>query len=243
MTRYPPPRFVDPEPYGFIYLGVQAEPAQRFPVHTRTPHRRREAAQLVAAAAALARRPDVARVNVYRAVLIPPLPGVPRYNLAVLIRTVGAEQLDTVRACAEVSALGGEQILAGVNAARIGDTEARTDGTFLFNHFTAGAGVDAEAVWRSLTGWYTSRTAVDNSTALRPAGASPFALVNYVRLPAGPLRFLIGQLTRPSFHRFVRGTLDANGMRALPAFHRLVHTCTAPTDDDLCSGGRQRDRG
>ncbi|MEH0936432.1 hypothetical protein [Micromonospora psammae] len=141
----------------------------------------------------------------------------------MLIRTPRVDRLETVRTCAEVTALGGEQILAGVNVARIGETEARTDGTFLFNHFTAAPGTDAEAVWRSVTGWYTTRTGVDNSTALRPAGASSFALVNYARLPAGPIGFLAGQLTRPSFHRFVRATLDSHGMHALPTFHRLVH--------------------
>ncbi|HYN95056.1 MAG TPA: hypothetical protein VES42_14500 [Pilimelia sp.] len=141
----------------------------------------------------------------------------------MLIRTMQLDQLQTVRTCDEVSALAGEHILAGVNVARIGDTEARTDGAFLFNHFTAAPDTDAEAVWRSVTGWYTSKTGVDNSTALRPIGPSSFALVNYARLPAGPIRFLAGQLTRPSFHRFVRATLDAHGMRALPAVHRLVH--------------------
>jgi hypothetical protein len=220
---YPPPRFTEPEPYGFIYLGFQAEPAQRAPVYTRTPRRQRAAAHLVQAVPALVRRADVVSVRIFRAVFIPPLPGAPPYDLAMLIRTVRVDQLPKVRTCDEVSALAGECVLAGVSVARIGDTEARRDGAFLFNHFTAGPDTDAEAVWRSLTGWYTTKTRVDNSTALRPVGPSSFALVNYARLPAGPIRFLAGQLRRPSFHRFVRPTLDAQGMRALPAVHRLVH--------------------
>jgi hypothetical protein len=226
MMPYPLPQFAEPEPYGFIYLGFQAESAQRLPVYTRTPPRHRAAARLVQAVPALARRPDVVSVRVFRAVFIPPLLGVPRYDLAMLLRTVRVDQLETVRTCDEVSALDGEQILAGFNVARIGDTEARTDGTFLFNHFTAAPGTDAEAVWRSLTGWYITKTGVDNSTALRPTGPSSFALVNYARLPAGPIRFLSGQLARPSFHRFVRATLHAHGMHALPALHRLVHAST-----------------
>lgn len=220
---YPLPRFAEPEPYGFLYLGFQAAPAQRLPVYARTPRRRRAAARLVQAVPALVRRPDVVSVKVFRAVFIPPLPGVPRYDLAMLIRTVRVDDLQTLRTCDEVSALDGEQILAGVNVARIGDTDARTGGTFLFNHFTAAPGTDAEAVWRSLTGWYTTKTGVDNSTALRPTGPSSFALVNYARLPAGAIRFLSGQLTRPTFHRFVRATLDTHGMQALPAFHRSIH--------------------
>ncbi|RKN39634.1 hypothetical protein [Micromonospora endolithica] len=223
MPTHPPPPFVHPEPYGFVYLGFQAEPAQRSPVHTATPRRRSEVARLVRAVPALVRRPEVAAVGVFRAVFVPPLPGAPRYDLAMLIRTVGIDQVESVRGCAEVAALDGAEILAGVNVARIGDTEARTDGTFLFNHFTAAPHTDAEAVWRSLTGWYTAKTGVDNSTALRPTEPSPFALVNYVRLPAGPVRFLLGQLVRPSFHRVVRATLDAHGMRALPVFHQLVY--------------------
>jgi hypothetical protein len=227
---FPLPPFAEPEPYGFIYLGFQAEPAQRSPVYTRTPPRQRTAARLVQAAASLVRRPDVVSARVFRAVFIPPLTGAPRYDLAMLIRTVRVDQLESVGSCAEVSALGGEvsalggeQVLAGINAARIGDTEAQTGGTFLFNHFTAEPGVDVETVWRSVTGWYITKTGVDNSTALRPTGPSSFALVNYARLPAGPVRFLAGQVARPRFHQFVRATLDAHGMHALPAFHRLVH--------------------
>ncbi|MEO3768971.1 hypothetical protein [Micromonospora sp. B9E7] len=220
---YPLPQFTEPEPYGFLYLGFQAAPVQRLPFYARTPQRRQTAARLVRAVPALVRRPDVVSVDVFRTVFIPPLPGTPRYDLAMLIRTARVDHLEAVRTCDEVSALDGEQILVGVNVARIGDTEARTDGTFLFNHFTAAPDTDAEAVWRSVTGWYTSKTGVDNSTALRPTGPSSFALVNYVRLPAGAARFLSGQLTRPSFHTFVRATLAAHGMHALPAFHRLVH--------------------
>ncbi|WP_406064206.1 hypothetical protein [Micromonospora sp. NBC_00860] len=223
---HPLPRFAEPEPYGFLYLGFQAAPAQRLPVYTRTPRRRSAAARLVQAVPALVHRPDVVSVKVFRAVFIPPLPGAPRYDLAMLVRTVSVEHLETVRTCDEVSALDGEQILTGVNVARIGETDARTDGTFLFNHFTAAPGTDAEAVWRSLTGWYTTKTGVDNSTALRPTGPSSFSLINYARIPAGAIRFLFGQLTRPSFHRFVRATLDDHGMHALPAFHRSIHAST-----------------
>jgi hypothetical protein len=222
MTPYPPPPFTDPEPHGFIYLGFQAQPARPLPVYTRTSRRRREAARLLRAVPAIARRPDVASARVFRAVFIPPIPGTPRYDLAMLIRTGRPDQLEAVRTCDELAAVNGEQLLAGVNVARIGDTEARTDGIFLFNHFTAGRDTDAEAVWRFLAGWYTTKTGVDNSTALRPTAPSPFVLVNYARLPAGALRFVSGQLVRPSFHRFVRATLDAHGMRALPAFHQLV---------------------
>jgi len=37
-----------------------------------------------------------------------------------------------------------------------------------------------------------------------------------VRLPRGPIRFMLDQLARPSFHTFVRTKLRANGMVAMP---------------------------
>ena len=72
---YPLPEFAEPEPYGFLYLGFQAEPAHRSPVYTSTPRRQRAAAQLVRAVPALVRREDVVSVRIFRAVFVPPLPG------------------------------------------------------------------------------------------------------------------------------------------------------------------------
>jgi hypothetical protein len=57
---------------------------------------------------------------------------------------------------------------------------------------------------------------VDNSTLLQPTGEGPYALVNYVRLPHGTTRFLLAQLSRPSFHTYVRRRLRDHGMVALP---------------------------
>jgi hypothetical protein len=51
---------------------------------------------------------------------------------------------------------------------------------------------------------------------------APYAFVNYVRLPRGPVRFMLDQLIRPSFHTFVRTKLRANGMVALPLLCEAV---------------------
>lgn len=220
MSQHPAPAFTAPEPHGFLYLGFQAEPRQRLPFYRQTSGRRSHAVRLVAAADAIGRRPDVVSVRVFRAVLIPPLPGAPRYDLVMLVRTTWVEQLGATPAWDEIAALDGEVILAG----RIGETEAGGRGAFLFNHFSAGSGADPVGVWRSLTGWYTRKTGVDNSTALRATEPSQFPFVNYARLPAGPVPFLVNQLARPSFHKVVRAALDANDLRALPAFHRLIHS-------------------
>jgi hypothetical protein len=108
------------------------------------------------------------------------------------------------------------------NTRRIGDTEENMSGTFLFNHFTAEDPERAVGAWEGLTGWYTTKTGVDNSTLLQPIGEAPYAFVNYVRLPRGPVRFMLDQLIRPSFHTFVRTKLRANGMVALPLLCEAV---------------------
>jgi hypothetical protein len=207
-----------------LYLGFQVEEPQKAPLYRQTEPRRRASDRLVQAAEDLARRPEVFSARVFRTSLVPPLPGVPRHDLAMLIRTTRIESLGEVRTSDAVRALGATELLAGSNAARIGDTETDEDAVFLFNHFTAAGDADPVDAWLGLTDWYTSTIGVDNSTALRPLGdESPFALVNYVRLSSNPPHFLLNQLLRPSFHRVVRGTLRRNQMRALPAFYRMVH--------------------
>lgn len=211
------------EPYGFVYLGFQAEAVQKAPLYRRTAARRREASRLIEAAASLEDLPDVHSVRVFRTRLVAPLSGAPRHDLAMLIRSTRVESMESVRTSDSVRALGATEVLVGSNAARIGDTEADENGYFLFNHFTATGDADPVEIWLGLTNWYTSTVGVDNSTALRPSDEdAEFALVNYVRLPTNPPLFLLSQLLRPSFHQIVRGTLRRNGMRALPCFYRMI---------------------
>ena len=221
-TRAPLP-LTTPEPHGFLYVGVHADGTQKGPVCRWTTRRRQAATRLTQTAAALLRDPAVHSVRVFRTVLVPPLPGAPRHDLALLVRTASVEDLERVRSSEALRSLPGREILVGRNAARIGETEADREATFLFNHFTAPGGVDPVRIWTGLTDWYTSTIGVDNSTALSPVeDDAEFQIVNYVRLPAGPLRLLLGQLLRPSFHRVVRGTLERSGMRSLPCFYRML---------------------
>ncbi|MCT2584199.1 hypothetical protein [Actinophytocola gossypii] len=225
-TRAPLP-LVEPEPYGFLYLGLHVDEPQKAPLYHQSESRRRAATHLVEAARELEHRPDVHSTRVFRTHLVPPLSGAPRHDLAMLIRTTRVDDLAGVRDSDPVRALGGTELLAGSNAARIGDTEpdeeATEDAVILFNHFTSAGDADPVEAWLGLTDWYTSTIGVDNSTALRPIDdGSEFALVNYVRLRSNPPRFLLNQLLRPSFHRVVRGTLKRNELRALPGFYRMI---------------------
>ena len=222
-TRAPLP-LIEPEPYGFLYLGFQADAPQKAPLYHQSASRRQTATRLIEAAKDLDKRPEVFSARVFRTHLVPPLAGAPRHDLAMLIRTTTIENLVDVRNDETVRALGGTELIVGSNAARIGDTEADESAVFLFNHFTVAGDADPAEAWLTLTDWYTSRIGVDNSTALRPVDdGSEFALVNYVRLASNPPSFLLNQLLRPSFHRIVRGTLKRNQMRALPGFYRMIH--------------------
>jgi hypothetical protein len=118
------------------------------------------------------------------------------------------------------------------NARRIGVTEpyapdqqgasdaALPSEVYLFNHFTAEDSEEAIAGWERLTSWYVAKTGVDNSTLLQSVRDARYDLINYVRLPSSPPRFLFDQLRRPSFATFVRATLREHRMRAFPIFFK-----------------------
>ncbi|WP_150239918.1 hypothetical protein [Nocardiopsis quinghaiensis] len=218
-TAYPKARFRAPSPSGYLYVALSvAPPHGSLPRHS--AERDDAVQECLSLARALTERLDVLRARVFEAVLMPPLKEAPGFDVTMLVETVSPEVPDGVRRAAAPDGLGAELVMPAHNPARIGDTEHPASGTYLFNHFRAADGDTAVGVWEELTGWYTAKTGVDNSTPLRALEESPFPLVNYARLPAGAASFLLGQLPRPSFHRFVRARLRANGMTALPVLYR-----------------------
>ncbi|MFD0475206.1 hypothetical protein ACFQ0B_48385 [Nonomuraea thailandensis] len=123
---------------------------------------------------------EVAAATVYESVLIPPIEGGPRHDVLMLVQTTSPDGLAAV----PVEKLRADLVMPARNIRRVGDTDATTRGTFLFNHFTAPDPEAGVAAWDELAAWYTAKTIVDNSTLLRPAGqGAPYAFVNYVRLP------------------------------------------------------------
>jgi hypothetical protein len=208
--------FAEPLPYGYVYAGLTVDPPTRAPFVRRSARRDEALGRCKAVAGRLEALGGVLRATVYRSVLIPPIEGAPRFDVVVLVQTASPEAIAGVRSSHAFERLGADFVMAARNARRIGDTEKTQSGTFLFNHFAAEDPERAVEAWEDLTGWYTAKTGVDNSTLLRPIGEAPYAFVNYVRLPPGPVRFMLDQLTKPSFHTFVRAKLRANGMVAMP---------------------------
>jgi hypothetical protein len=177
--KHPQAAFAEPLPYGYVYVGMTVDPPGRAPFVRRSAKRDEALEKLKIVAGQLEALEEGVRATVYRAVLIPPIEGAPRFDVTVLLETTSPEEI-------------------------------------------SGVPERALEAWEGLTGWYTTKTGVDNSTLLQPIGEAPYAFVNYVRLPRGPVRFMLDQLIRPSFYTFVRAKLRANGMVALPLLCEAV---------------------
>lgn len=217
--RFAEPEFCSPSSSGYVYVGLSVDPPRAPPV--RASAKRDDAiGECQSLAKRLTERDDVLRTRVFEAVLMPPLRGAPRYDVTMLVETSSPDTVNAVLETADFAELGSDLTMPAFNPARIGDTENPADGTYLFNHFVAEDTGAAIGAWKELAGWFLAKTGVDNSTPLQPLGEAPFAFVNYARLPGRAASFLLGQLTRPSFHSFVRKRLKANGMVALPVLYR-----------------------
>jgi hypothetical protein len=224
MTEgYPRPHFTDPVVGEYLYAGWSVDPPGHAPV---VRHSRRRSQFLDSCRALVREIGDVEAVSgatLFESVLIPPLEGVPRFDVTLLVRAETSEAIARVRALHAWGNTDPDLMMEAHNTRRIGDTELTRSATFLFNHFTADDPPEAVKAWESLAGWYTAKTGVDNSTLLEPSGgAGPYAFVNYVRLPHGAARFMLAQLARPSFRTYVRRILKTNGMVALPLLCKPV---------------------
>ncbi|TDC43533.1 hypothetical protein E1281_35130 [Actinomadura sp. KC345] len=219
--KYSRPRFRDPAPSGFIYLGLSIDPPRVPPVH-HSGKRDKEVERLRAVAERLGARSDVVQARLFQAVLIPPLKGMPCFDVTMLVETAAPEAIADVRTSAPFQEIDAELVIPADNPVRLGDTENPSTGIYLFNHFLAPDSETAVDGWKSVAGWYTEKAGVDNSIPLRPLEESPYAFINYARIPGNAPSFLLGQLARPSFHSFVRSRLKKHGMTALPLLVRPV---------------------
>jgi hypothetical protein len=224
----PRPPFTEPIPGTWLYLGLAVDPKTLGPRVRRSAERARVIARCHALLddVGVGDRGGLADATVFETVLIPPINGVPRFDVVVLARAGvapdDAAPLAAIRASFEADGIPVVQAMTAHNVRRFGDTERTRDATFLLNHFTAADADDAQAAWEDISGWYAGALGVDNSTLLRPGPEAPYALVNYVRLPAAPVPFLLRQLVSPSYYRQVRARLRAHGMAFLPLLLRPV---------------------
>jgi hypothetical protein len=210
---YPRPDFTEPSPHGYLYLGWRIDPPAHAPFVRRSTRRRAVLEECRRLAAELEERADVVAATVYEAVVIVPVKGSPRFDVIMLVRTTSPQAIPTVETTADLT-------MPATNIRRIGNVDDQPrSGTFLFNHFTAGDPERALRVWDDVAGWFTHKAGVSDSALLRPTEEGPYVLVNHVRLPGGPLAFLLN-FARPSFRKTVAARLRANKIGNAPVICR-----------------------
>jgi hypothetical protein len=235
-SRYSPPPFVDPPPYGYVHLGASVEPPKgRAPFPGRSRHKKELLSRLSSLAVRLAELPEVVRATVYRARLIPPLGGpgaAASFDVAVLVETTSPATLDIVCASEAYSeiertlqeASSRLHVMRATCIRSINDVAKDGRGTYLFNHFVTEVSTDqAVALWERLAGWYAVETDLDNSTLLAPTGGDlDFVFVNHARWDHGLAWVMLKQLGKRTFRTFVLANLEANRTRSLPVLYTVV---------------------
>jgi hypothetical protein len=159
-----------------------------------------------------------------------PFPGKSPQKAALLIETTSPEvtgEVQTVEpykllVAAVQDAASDVHMMAARCVRRVGDVDKTRQGLFLFNYFAADDPAVALQLWDYLAGWYAVETGLRNSTVLEPLGQADYVFVNHVRWDDSLPRFLLYQLTKPSFRSYLLANLQANRTGAMPILYRLA---------------------
>ena len=162
---------------------------------------------------------QVIKATVYRAVLIPPIEGMPRFDVIVLVQTTSPETISEVQTSEPYERLDADFVMAARNTRRIGDTEV---GLF------PGASCSTTSQLKIPRARWRCGRASPDGTPLRSAWIIPPCCNPSARrlmlssttcaCHASRIRFTLDQFARPSFYSFVRSNLSKNGMGARPLF-------------------------
>jgi hypothetical protein len=238
--QYSPAALIDPRPNGYLHIAAEIDPPAR-PGPVRPTNKIRETLTLLAPTLAqLSTAPEVTSVEAFRAAAFPPLAALPipdrhrdaarRYDLIVLIQTRDPSELDAIDDTPGYAEL--QQVLhtrarhvtitPARNVKRIADVPAG-DSLHLFNHFLA---EDPSALdqWDQLAGWYQQEMGLTNSEVLAPLkpDSTPFAFINHASWNLSVPRFIVRQLSHPSFRTYVIANLRANQIGTLPYLYRPI---------------------
>jgi hypothetical protein len=238
QPRYAKVTLIQPSPLGYIHVAATVDPPRgRVPFPGRSPRKAALLTRLRALACQLERLAIVERVTVYRAVLVAPPAGsakqVPhraRHDIVVLVETTSPAVLGEVQATepyqllveAVTEAASDVHVMPARCPKRVGDVDKTRQGLFLFNYFVADDAAVALQLWDYLAGWYAAETGLQNSTLLEPLGEADYVFVNHARWDHSLPRFLLRQLTKPSFRTYVLANLQANRIGSMPILYRLA---------------------
>jgi hypothetical protein len=234
QAKYAKITLIDPPPLGYIHLAAAVDPP---PGPTPIPGNSPRKAALLIRLGSLARQLEtlttVERASVYRATpagFAKAGTHVARYDVVALIETTSPEVLGEVQATepyrllveAVTEAATDVHVMTARCPKRVGEVDKTRQGLFLFNYFVADDAAVALQLWEHLAGWYAVETGLDNSTLLEPLGDADYVFVNHARWDDSLPRFLLRQLTKPSFRTYLLANLQANRTRAMPILYRLA---------------------
>jgi hypothetical protein len=224
MRSFQEPAFAEPLRSTFVYVAWSIDPARVGPFVRHSRARKEKIGEIAGFAELVSARTDIENLRLFETSVMPPLPDIPKYDVILLVR---ARNVDAARAIVgdlPASVDKPVAVFLAANDARFGDTERQTaKSNILLNHFAGQPDrPEALAAWRAVSGWYVDKLGVDNSTLLGPQDAHPFVMVNYVRIPGRVVAFLLNQLLRPSFYRYVRALLAKNELTSLPLFVKNI---------------------
>jgi hypothetical protein len=237
--KYQKVTLIQPPPLGYIHVAAAVDPPRgRTPFPGRSLQKAALLTQLQSLARQLERLGTVQRATVFRAILVAPPAGyarqqathVARYDVVVLIETTSPEVLGEVQAAepnkllvqAVTEAATDVHVMTARCPKRVRDVDKTRQGLFLFNYFVADDAGVALQLWDYLAGWYAAETGLDNSTLLEPLGDADYVFVNHARWDHSLPRFLLRQLTKPSFRTYMLANLQANRTGAMPILYRLA---------------------
>lgn len=215
-------QFLTPHQTPYIYIAWNVDLRTTGPFVRRSSTRDDARMLLQEIASTLRKHDNVETVRVLETTFVPPMKGIPQYDLVILVRAP-QEYRHHILDQARETGLPEPSLAATVsNAGLFGETDT-FDGPFMLNHFAGTADPEtAVDAWKTVSQWYMNKLDVDNSTLLRFNTGEDWIIVNYARIPGPVPKFLIGQLFRPSFYRTVRAQLSEAGMSAFPIFTRRV---------------------
>jgi hypothetical protein len=239
QPRYAKVALIEPPPLGYIHLAAAVDPPRgRMPFPGNSPQKVALLTRLRSLARQLEHLGTVQKATVYRAILVAPptgyakqqAPHAAHYDVVVLLETTSPEVLGEVQATqpykllvqAVTEAATDVHVMTARCAKRVGDVDKTRQGLFLFNYFVADDAGVALQLWDYLAGWYAVETGLGNSTLLEPLGEADYVFVNHARWDHSLPRFMLRQLTKPSFRTYLLANLQANRTGAMPILYRLA---------------------
>ena len=239
--KFPKAKLIDPNTKGYIHIAVEADYSS-FPFFLSASKTKKEilgkANQLLTG---IKKQEGVQAVSLFKAAIMPPARQayldsikdkihVAKFDVAILIETKNIETAKKVREDENLRQLleyfekhaSFTHVAVMKNARRIAEVDKSRPGIFLFNYFFAEDPNEIFPVWEYTAGWFTTNTALDNSTLLKPLDGqnSKYSVINHCRWDR--LSYVLPRLMlMKTVRSYVGENFTANNIASMPILYRL----------------------